>query len=47
MKTKRKRLVLLLVLTPVLCCGLSLNVFAAGEDLFQVADKIVRDVYKD
>lgn len=45
MKTKRKRLVLLLVLIPVLCCGLSMNVFAAGEDLFQVADKIVRDVY--
>lgn len=45
MKTKRKRLVFLLVLILVLCCGLSMNVFAAGEDLFEVADNIVRDVY--
>ena len=45
MKIHRKRLLFLLVLIPILCCFLSMNVFAAGEDLFEVADNIVRDVY--
>ncbi len=45
MKTQRRKLLFILVLIPALCCALSMNVFAEGEDLFEVADAIVRDVY--
>lgn len=42
---KIKRISLLLLLTFLLSCTFSTTVFAAGEDLFEVADNIVRDVY--
>ncbi len=45
MNKKIKRILLCVLLVMVLSVILSVNVFAAGEDLFQVADKIIRDVY--
>ena len=42
---KGKRIIKIAILSVVLCLLLSVNVFAAGEDLFQVADNIIRDVY--
>lgn len=45
MKKKIKKIALLLFLVAVLSVILSIDVFAAGEDLFQVADNIIRDVY--
>lgn len=45
MKKKIKKIALLLFLVAVLSVTLSVDVFAAGEDLFQVADNIIRDVY--
>lgn len=42
---KFKRISLLLLVTFILFSSLSTTVFAAGEDLFEVADNIVRDVY--
>lgn len=45
MKREIKKIALLLFLFAVLSVTLSVDVFAAGEDLFQVADNIIRDVY--
>lgn len=45
MKKKWKNGLLLLVFTIILICSFTTTVFAAGEDLFDVADNIVRDVY--
>ena len=42
---KSKRIIKIAILSVVLCLMLSVNVFAAGEDLFEVADNIIRDVY--
>ena len=42
---KGKRIIKIAILSVVLCLMLSVNVFAAGEDLFEVADNIIRDVY--
>lgn len=45
MKRKAKRFFLLLTLTLILTFTFSTTVFAAGEDMFEAADKIIRDVY--
>ena len=45
MKKKTKRILFTLILVAMLMSMFSVTVFAAGEDLFQVADNIVRDVY--
>ena len=45
MKRKTKRILAILILTAMLMSMFSVTAFAAGEDLFQVADNIVRDVY--
>lgn len=45
MKKKTKRILFTLILAAMLMSVFSVTVFAAGEDLFQVADNIVRDVY--
>lgn len=42
---KRKRLFRLTICILLLCCVFSVQVFAAGKDLFEVADEIIRDVY--
>lgn len=45
MKKKARKIAVTVVFAILLTFTLSLNVFAAGEDLFQVADNIIRDVY--
>lgn len=45
MKKKTKRILFALILAAMLMSMFSVTAFAAGEDLFQVADNIVRDVY--
>lgn len=45
MKKKTKRILVSLIVAAMLMSVFSVTVFAAGEDLFQVADNIVRDVY--
>lgn len=42
---KWKKLISVVIFILVLCSVLSLSVSAAGEDLFEVADNIIRDVY--
>lgn len=42
---KWKKIIKISVLVLMMCLMLSTQVFAAGEDLFKVADKIIRDVY--
>ena len=42
---KWKKLLKILICSLLLFSVLTLQVFAAGEDLFQVADNIIRDVY--
>ena len=42
---KYKKILRVTVFMLLLCLMLSVQVFAAGEDLFQVADNIIRDVY--
>ena len=42
---KWKRILRVTISILLLCSVLTMQVFAAGEDLFQVADKIIRDVY--
>ena len=44
-KKRVKKVALIILTAVVLISGFSLSVFAAGEDLFQVADNIIRDVY--
>ena len=42
---KWKKIIKISILTLILCLMLTVQVFAAGEDLFKVADNIIRDVY--
>lgn len=42
---KWKRILRVTISILLLCSVLTMQVFAAGEDLFQVADRIIRDVY--
>lgn len=42
---KWKKFLRVTIFTLLLCFVLSMQVFAAGEDLFEVADNIIRDVY--
>lgn len=42
---KWKKFLRVTIFTLLLCSVLSMQVFAAGEDLFEVADNIIRDVY--
>ena len=42
---KWKKLLLVFAIITVLLSATSLTAFAAGEDMFQVADNIIRDVY--
>lgn len=42
---KWKKLLLMFAIITVLLSATSLTAFAAGEDMFQVADNIIRDVY--
>lgn len=42
---KYKKILKVTVFILLLCSLFSLQVFAAGEDLFEVADNIIRDVY--
>ena len=45
MKKKTKRVLSILALSVLMTSLFSTTAFAAGKDLFQVADDIVRDVY--
>ena len=42
---KRQKILILSVRMMMLISATSLTAFAAGEDLFEVADNIIRDVY--
>lgn len=42
---KWKKILLLLTLIMLLVLATTMTAFAAGEDMFQVADNIIRDVY--
>lgn len=42
---KWQKILILFVMMVLLISATSLTAFAAGEDLFQVADNIIRDVY--
>ena len=42
---KWRKIIKIAILTLLLCLMLTTQVFAAGEDLFEVADNIIRDVY--
>ena len=42
---KWKNIIKISIFTMILCLILTVQVFAAGEDLFKVADNIIRDVY--
>lgn len=42
---KWKRILKVTISIMLLCSVLTIQVFAAGEDLFQVADNIIRDLY--
>lgn len=44
---KCKRLLLLSAMTMMLVLSMSVTAFAAGENMFQVADSIIRDVYNN
>ena len=44
---KCKRLLLLSAMTMMLVLSMSVTAFAAGENMFQVADNIIRDVYNN
>ena len=45
MGKKKNRLLGFLLVSVILVPLFSLNVFAAGEDIFTLGDKIIRDVY--
>ena len=45
MKKKTKKVLLITVICVALLFSFSTTAFAAGEDMFQVADNIIRDVY--
>lgn len=42
---KRQKILLLSVMLMMLISSSTLTAFAAGEDMFEVADNIIRDVY--
>lgn len=42
---KRQKILLLSVMVMMLISSSTLTAFAAGEDMFEVADNIIRDVY--
>lgn len=44
---KWKRVLLLLTLTMGMVVSMSVTAFAAGENMFEVADTIIRDVYNN
>ncbi len=44
---KWKRTLLLLSLAVMMILSMSITAFAAGEDMFEVADTIIRDVYNN
>lgn len=44
---KWKRVLLLFTMTVMLTLSLSVTAFAAGENMFEVADTIIRDVYNN
>lgn len=44
---KWKRVLLLFTMTLMLTLSLSVTAFAAGENMFEVADTIIRDVYNN
>lgn len=44
---KWKRTIIMLSTVMVLVISMSVTVFAAGEDIFTVADTIIRDVYSN
>ena len=45
MSKRFKKILSVITVMLILVSVFSITVFAAGEDLFQVADKIIRDVY--
>lgn len=45
MRKKGHKVFLLLLFTLLLICMFTTTVFAAGKNLFEVADDIIRDVY--
>lgn len=47
MKKRNKKVLPIAVICVVLLFSLSTTAFAAGEDMFEVADSIIRDVYND
>lgn len=44
---KTKKILKVVGIIVVLCLMLSISVLAEGEDIFEVADDIIRDVYND
>lgn len=42
---KRYKILIISVLVMMLISSVTMTAFAAGEDLFEVADNIIRDVY--
>lgn len=44
---KWKRSLLMLALALMMVMSMSVTAFAAGEDMFEVADNIIRDVYNN
>ncbi len=44
---KWKRTLLMLALTVMMVLSMSITAFAAGENMFEVADTIIRDVYNN
>ena len=44
-RSNKRKALLILYLLPVFIILFSLPVFAAGEDMFELADTIIRDVY--
>ena len=44
---KWKRSLLMLTLALMMVMSMSVTAFAAGEDMFEVADNIIRDVYNN
>lgn len=44
---KCKRALRMLVLTAIVALSMAIPAFAAGENMFQVADTIIRDVYNN
>lgn len=45
MKKNTKKIIFIFVITVLIVAAFPITAFAEGEDLFEVADNIVRDVY--